>query len=131
MAGERRSLYHGNQGLLPRPLCERRRVILPQVGSRKIESSPKTLKDAVIGGNEQRLYVSENHYRNFLDCVKSRKDGVEPVETGHRTSMLCHLGNIAMQLKRRIKFDPAREQIVGDAEAAAMLSRPLRGPWKY
>ena len=102
-----------------------------EVGSRKIESSPKTLKDAVIGGNEQRLYVSENHYRNFLDCVKSRKDGVEPVETGHRTSMLCHLGNIAMQLKRRIKFDPAREQIVGDAEAAAMLSRPLRGPWKY
>ncbi|MBI4622112.1 MAG: Gfo/Idh/MocA family oxidoreductase [Verrucomicrobia bacterium] len=102
-----------------------------EFASRKIESHPASLKDSVIGANEQRLYVSENHYRNFLDCVKSRKDGVEPVEIGHRTSMLCHLGNIAMQLKRTIKFDSKLEQIVGDDEAARMLSRPLRGPWKY
>ncbi len=102
-----------------------------EINSKSFQTNPASLKDSVIGGNDKRLYVSENHYRNFLDAVKSRKDGVEPVETGHRTSMLCHLGNIAMFLKRKIKFDPQTEQIVGDDEAARMLSRPLRGPWHY
>jgi hypothetical protein len=102
-----------------------------EVGSRKVESSPVSIKDSVLGGNDKRLRVSENHYRDFLDAVKSRKDGLEPVETGHRTSMLCHLGNIAMMLKTKIKFDPEKEQIVGNDEANKMLSRPLRAPWKY
>ena len=102
-----------------------------EINSKTFQTNPPSLKDSVIGGSDKRLYVSENHYRNFLDAVKSRKDGVEPVETGHRTSMLCHLGNIAMLLKRKIKFDPQTEQIVGDDEAARMLSRPLRGPWHY
>jgi len=102
-----------------------------EIGSGKFDTNPASLKDAAIGGNDQRLYVSGNHYRNFLDCVKSRKEPVEPVETGHRTSMLCHLGNIAMLLKRKIKFDPKTEQIIGDDEASKMLSRPLRAPWSY
>jgi hypothetical protein len=69
--------------------------------------------------------------RNFLDSVKSRQDPVEPVEVGHRMTNICHLGNIAMLLKRKIKFDPKLEQILGDSEAAKMLSRPLRGTWRY
>ena len=102
-----------------------------EIGSGKFDTSPASLKDSAIGGNDQRLYVSANHYRNFLDCVKSRKEPVEPVETGHRTSMLCHLGNIAMLLKRKIKFDPQTEQIIGDDETTKMLNRPLRAPWSY
>ena len=102
-----------------------------EVDSKGIKTHPASIKDSVIGGDDKHLYVSPNHYRNFLDCVKSRQDGVEPVETGHRTSMLCHLANIAMLLKRKISFDPQQEQIVGDAEAAAMLARPLRAPWSY
>ena len=90
-----------------------------------------SIQNPVIGGNDKRLPVSENHYRNFLDAVKSRKDGIEPVETGHRTSMLCHLGNIAMKLQRKIQFDAQKELILGDEEAAQMLSRPMRGPWGY
>jgi hypothetical protein len=102
-----------------------------EIGSSKFECKPASLKDAALDANAKRLGISENHYRNFLDAVKSRKDGVEPVEIAHRTSMLCHLGNIAMLLKRKIKFDPQTEQIVGDDEAARMLSRPLRAPWHY
>ncbi|MFA6561110.1 MAG: Gfo/Idh/MocA family oxidoreductase [Verrucomicrobiia bacterium] len=102
-----------------------------EIGSSKFECKPASLKDSVLGTNDKRLAVSENHYRNFLDAVKSRKDGVEPVEVAHRTSMLCHLGNIAMLLKRKFKFDPQTEQIVGDDEANKMLSRPLRAPWHY
>jgi len=99
-----------------------------EVGSKSFKTS---LKDTTLSANDKRLYVSENHYRNFLDAVKSRKDGVEPVEIAHRTSMLCHLGNIAMLLKRKIKFDPKKEQIIGDDEAARMLERPMRAPWGY
>jgi hypothetical protein len=88
------------------------------IGRKDFTCEPAALKDSIIGPDEKRLYVSENHYPNFLDCVKSRKDPIEPVETGHRTSMLCHLGNIAMRLKRKIKFDPQTQRILGDDEAA-------------
>jgi predicted dehydrogenase len=101
------------------------------VNGRTIEASSPAIKDAVIGPHEPRLPVSENHYRNFIDCVKSRQDPIEPVEAGHRTGSLCHLGNIAMLLKRPIKWDPKREEIVGDAEASRLLAPPLRAPWSY
>lgn len=99
--------------------------------SKQIACEPATLKDARIGDHETRLPVSDNHYRNFLDCVKSRREPIEPVEAGHRTSMLCHLGNIAMRLKTKIQFNPKTEQIVGNDEANQMLERPLRAPWYY
>jgi predicted dehydrogenase len=102
-----------------------------RVTSNRMECAPESIKDSRIGDNETHLYVSANHYRNFLDCVKSRKEPIEPVEVGHHTAALCHLGNIAMVLKRKIKWDPAKEEIVGDSEAAAMLGRPLRAPWSY
>ena len=101
------------------------------VNGKDIEASSPAIKDAVIGPNEPRLPVSENHYRNFIDCVKSRQEPIEPVEVGHRTASLCHLGNIAMLLKRPIKWDPKKEEIVGDAEASRLLAPPLRDPWSY
>ena len=102
-----------------------------RVLSKGLEASDPALLKSVIGPNETRLAVSANHYRNFLDCVKSRQDPVEPVEIGHRTASLCHLGNIAMLLHRKIRWDPAKEEIVGDAEAAKLVSRPMRRPYDY
>lgn len=102
-----------------------------RVVGRKLETNPAGLAQSVIGPNEIRLPVSENHYRNFLDAVKSRKDPVEPVEAGHRTATLCHLGNIAMNLRRKIRWDPKQEEIIGDAAAAKALSRPMRAPYNY
>ena len=101
------------------------------VGYRSIECEPAGIKDSEIASGETRLPVSANHYRNFLDAVKSRQDPIEPVEVGHRTATLCHLGNMAMILGRKIKWDPDKEEIVGDAEAAGMVNRPLRSPWAY
>ncbi len=108
-----------------------------------LHTQPESLKNSVIGPNEIRLPVSNparqqdsmkfyipDHVRNFLDAVKARKDPIEPVEIGHRTATLCHLGNIAMLLKRKIRFDPEKEQIVGDDEANRMLRRPMRPPWR-
>ena len=66
----------------------------------------------------------------LLFSVASRRDPAAAVEIGHRSATICHLGNIAMLLRRKVRWDPAKEEIVGDAEAAAMLSRPTRAPWR-
>lgn len=68
-------------------------------------------------------------HRNFYDCVKSRRDCYAPPETGHRTITIAHLGNIAMLLGRKLRWDPAKEDFVDDAEASAMLTRKQREPW--
>jgi predicted dehydrogenase len=113
-----------------------------QVGYAGFTASTKSLKTSVIGPNEIHLpqsvpgkpttnysSVGAHHVRNFLNAVKSRQDPIEPVEVGHRTATLCHLGNIAMKLRRKIQWDPEAEKIVGDDEATAMLTRPMREPW--
>jgi hypothetical protein len=74
--------------------------------------------------------LDAQHARNFLDCVKSRQKPNADVEEGHRSAVMCHLGNISTRLGRSLKWDAAKEQVVGDAEANKMLSRPYRGPWK-
>jgi hypothetical protein len=71
-----------------------------------------------------------DHVRNLLDCVRSRKDPVAPVEVGHRSASVCHLGNIAMRLKRKLRWDPAREEFPGDDEANRLLGRAMRPPWR-
>ena len=73
---------------------------------------------------------SAAHARNFLDCVKSRQRPNADVEDGHRSAVMCHLGNISMRLGRSIRWDSVAEQAVGDPEANHMLSRPYRAPWK-
>ena len=67
--------------------------------------------------------------RNFLDCVKSRKRTIADVEDGHWTALACHLANISLRVGRKLKWDPLKEEIVGDAQAAAMMRRPYRKPW--
>ncbi len=76
------------------------------------------------------LYKSDNHHRNFLDCVKSRKPTITPVETAHHSALPGHLGLISMLVGRKLKWDSAKEKILGDAEASKLMSRPYRAPWK-
>ena len=59
------------------------------------------------------------HQINFIEAVRERKDPVVPVEIGHRTCTMCTLGNIACDLKRTIKWDPAAEAFIDDADGAA------------
>jgi predicted dehydrogenase len=73
--------------------------------------------------------LGSNHARNFLDCVKSRKRPNADVEEGHRTAVMCHLGNIAMKVGRTLRWDAVKEEITGDSEANQLLSRPYRKPW--
>ncbi len=77
-----------------------------------------------------KLYRSENHQRNFLDCVKSRKPTITPVQTAHHSAIPGHLGLISMLVGRKIKWDAHAEKIIGDPEASKLLTRPYRAPWK-
>jgi predicted dehydrogenase len=94
------------------------------------ETSGKDKKPAMeplkVKGND----LNVAHARSFLDCVKSRQKPTADVEEGHRSATMCHLGNISTRLGRSLKWDAAKEQVVGDAEANRMLERPYRGPWK-
>ena len=95
-----------------------------------IDANPKSLLAEKIGPNEIQLYKSNNHKRNWLDCIKSRAETVAPVENGHRSCSVCLLGSIAMQLGRKLKWDPAKEKFIDDSEADRKLSRPMRNPWR-
>ena len=77
-----------------------------------------------------KLYRSDNHQRNFLDCVKSRKPTITPAETAHHSAIPGHLGLIALMTGRKIKWDSAKEAILGDEGASKMLSRAFRSNWK-
>ena len=80
--------------------------------------------------SEERLMVSPEHNRNFIDCVKSRKETICPVEMGIRCDTICHMTDVAARTGRVIKWDPKKEQIIGDAEASKMITRPYRKEWK-
>ena len=82
-----------------------------------------------IGKDEQHLPKSTDHWRNFLDCIKSREPTVTPAETAHRSVTPGHLGNIAMILGRKLHWDPVNEIVKGDAAATRMVNRPFRAPW--
>ncbi len=96
----------------------------------KIDAEPKSLLTSKIGPDEIHLYDSNDHKRNFLDCIKSRKDTICTAEIGHRSSSVCHLGNIAMQLGRKLKWDPKAERFIDDPAANNMLTRAMRAPWR-
>lgn len=92
-------------------------------------TNPPELWNETIGPNEIRLYESRDHHQNFLDCVKSRRKTITPIEIAHRSISVGLLGEIAMLLERKLRWDPEKEQFVNDPEATRLLSRPMRGPW--
>jgi predicted dehydrogenase len=95
-----------------------------------LEASNKSLLDLELKNSDDKLYTAESEHRNFIDCVKSRKETFVPVEVGHRTASALHIGNIAMLLGRKVNWDPQKEEFVNDDEANAMRSRESRDPWK-
>ncbi len=98
-------------------------------GQKPLETSDPKILTSVIGPNETHLYVSQNQQGNWLDCIKSRKEPVSPVEIGHRACTVCLVTHIAMKLGRKLNWDPDKEKFINDDEANKMLSRPQRAPY--
>jgi predicted dehydrogenase len=96
-----------------------------------VEASSKEILESKIGPNEVRLYTNPaGEHDDFLKCVKSRKDPYFPVDIGHRVSTVCHLANLAIPLKRKLRWDPEKERFIGDREARRLMDRPRRDPWQ-
>ncbi|MDN5204852.1 Gfo/Idh/MocA family oxidoreductase [Fulvivirgaceae bacterium BMA10] len=91
-------------------------------------SDPKILT-SVIKEDEIKLYKSKEQHGNWLDCIKTRKQPISPVEIGHRACSVCLVSHIAMKLDRKLAWDPNKERFLNDDEANAMLSRPQRHPY--
>ncbi|HIJ53969.1 MAG TPA: Gfo/Idh/MocA family oxidoreductase [Planctomycetes bacterium] len=95
-----------------------------------LQASSKSILDSAIGPNEIHLYTCRaGEQRNFLDCVKSRKDCYFPPEIGQRCFTIAHIGNISMLLGRKLRWDPEKEKFINDEQANRMLSRSMRSPW--
>jgi predicted dehydrogenase len=90
------------------------------------ECRPEGLDEDPLPPDAIRVYESDNHMQNFYDCVVSRKDPIMNIENGHRIATMCHLGNIARWLGRRLKWDPEKEIFPGDDEANQYLDIPRR-----
>lgn len=95
----------------------------------KIEASDPKLIEEPLSQGATRLYLSNNHMGDFLDCLSTRKRPICDVEVGHRSVSVCHIGVIALRTGKKLKWDPVRERF-DDVEANKMLSREMRAPWK-
>ena len=92
-------------------------------------TEPGALATRALRAAEVHPYASDNHHDDFFECVRTRQRPICDAEVGHRSATVCHLNNIAALLKRPVRWDPAREEIVGDEVAARQLERPRRAPY--
>ncbi len=97
-------------------------------GERLTASDPKILEE-LIGENEIHLYKSDNHWQNFVDSVRTGTQAIAPIEPAYRAISVGLLGEIAMTTCETIRWDPDKEEIIGNPRASRLLSRPYRKPW--
>jgi predicted dehydrogenase len=93
------------------------------------KTGPEEIGKQPIGPDDIHLYESPGHAADWLNCIRARKRPICDVEVGQHTITVCHLGNLAYWLERPIRWDPVREDIVGDDEARRMMDIPKRGTW--
>ncbi|MCX6228535.1 MAG: Gfo/Idh/MocA family oxidoreductase [Bacteroidia bacterium] len=96
-----------------------------------LRSDPAEVVATEIKATDKHLYKSDDHYQDWIEAIKKRSRPISDVETGHRTASLCNIANIAYELQRPLKWDPKKEQFIGDAAANMMLTRAYRGQWNF
>lgn len=95
----------------------------------KLTSEPESVAKEPLGKDEVHLYESPGHHREWLDCIRSRKQPNAHVEIGARSVTVCHLGNLAYWNRRTLHWDPRTWRFVGDEAANTWLDCPRRDPW--
>lgn len=88
--------------------------------------------DSLLVGRGAKIagYPADFHVRNFLDCVKSRGQPRANADVACQAHIACHAANIALFLKRKVIFDPKKNEFIGDDEANRLRSEALREPWR-
>jgi predicted dehydrogenase len=95
-----------------------------------LEASNPAILTSVIAANEIHLPVSADHHGNWLEAIKTKKQPIAPVEDAHRACSTCLVHHIAMKVKRKVYWDPAKEMFKDDDEANKMLSREQRAGYE-
>lgn len=94
------------------------------------EASDKKLLDIELKNSDTHLYESKIHERNFIECVKSRKQTITPIDVAHRSTSMSLIGGICLQLDRKLQWDPKTETFLNDDEANKLLRYDMREPWQ-
>lgn len=100
-----------------------------QVDRSGIRASSEKLLQYRPGPNEVRLYASNHHQRNLIDCMRSRRPTVSPVESAVLADSVCHISDVAIRLQRPLTWEPDKESFREDPEANRHLQRSMRSPW--
>ncbi|MBI4876860.1 MAG: Gfo/Idh/MocA family oxidoreductase [Acidobacteria bacterium] len=95
-----------------------------------VRTHPDSLMRSFIGPHEVRVIHSNDHKRNLLDAIKSGQKTISTVEAAAHDEMMCQMGDIAMRLKRKLRWDPVQEFFPGDEDANRRLARSMRAPWR-
>jgi predicted dehydrogenase len=117
--------FHGNNGVLV--LDRRGWEVLPETETKEGKRSYRMAGEPHRGGGQD---FHLEHVKNFLACLDSRAKPRSDVEVGHNSMIACHLANIAFRLRRRVNWDVAKEKVIGDADAQALVMKEYRAPWK-
>ena len=96
----------------------------------QIDAQPKSLLTSQIGADEIHLPKTPGHQREFLDCIKTRRPTVSNIDVAVRSDTISHLTDVCTRLGRKVRWDPEKEEILGDPQAGRMLSRSMRDPWR-
>ena len=94
-----------------------------------ISAEPASLLTKTVDPTPLGIQVSDDHYANFLECVRDRREPVSTIASGHRATVLGNVADIAVRLGKKLNWDSAKERFVGDEEANGKLSQPMRAPW--
>jgi predicted dehydrogenase len=101
-----------------------------EVSREFLRSTPDNIAKIEIKPTDKRVYFSDNHYQDWINCIKKRSKPIADVEIGHRTASVCSLVNIGYELQRPLKWNPKKEKF-DDLSANLMISRPYRAPWNF
>ncbi|MBR6388850.1 MAG: hypothetical protein IKS15_01850, partial [Opitutales bacterium] len=118
----------GNRGEAIRFVGENGELLVNRGNVLKTDPDASLAVKALKSGTT-RLHPSMSHREDWIQAIKTGRDTICNAEIGHRTASICHLSSIALRLNRVVKWDPKKEQIIGDDQAAAMLDRPRRAPY--
>jgi len=119
-SGERGIRFEGTEGW-----------IFVAIHGGHLTADPPGILKSVIGPNEIHYHRPRGDHRgDWLSAIRDRGPTIAPADDGHRTASFCHLGIIALQLERPLKWDIEKERFINDNEATRMVSRPTRSPWR-
>jgi predicted dehydrogenase len=100
------------------------------VSRQGMKTEPESLMREVIGPNDKHVLFSPDHRTNYLDAIRTGKPNVSPIEVAAHDEMIAQMADIAVRLKRKLHWDPIKEQFIDDEQANRRLAKTARGPWR-